>query len=113
MEPQTKPVGHTGRKKFKEIRQKLQVDDEDCPNTNITPPNSQTSSVEGVCAANRTSHPFRIIEHDTLSLQSLSSLGRVGRILGGMSDNSKLYIVVLLLQINLVYFSLLHHKLVP
>lgn len=42
--------------------------------------------MEGVAASNRTSHPFRIIEHDTLSLQSMSSLGRVGRILGGVSD---------------------------
>lgn len=65
------------------------MDDEECPGTNVTPPNSQTSSVEGVFAApNRTSHPFRIIEHDALSLQSISSLGRVGRILGGLSIDS-------------------------
>ncbi|CAH1996900.1 unnamed protein product [Acanthoscelides obtectus] len=48
----------------------------------MTPPNSQTSSVEGVFAAPKTSHPFRIIEQDTISLQSLSSVGRAGRKLG-------------------------------
>ncbi|KAJ8978340.1 hypothetical protein NQ317_011463 [Molorchus minor] len=86
-EPQIRPVPVGGRKKFKELRQRLQNDDEDCLNTNVTPPNSQTSSVEGVFAAsNKPSHPFRIIEQDTISLQSLNSLGRVGRILGGVSD---------------------------
>lgn len=75
------------RKKFKELRQKLQTDDEDGQATNLTPPNSQTSSVEGVYAAtSRATHPFRVIEVDTLSLQSINSLGRVGRILSG-SDN--------------------------
>lgn len=63
------------------------MDDEDCPPSNITPPNSQTSSVDGVFPQpSRTSHPFRIIEHDALSLQSIGSLGRVGRILGGLPD---------------------------
>lgn len=86
MEPQPKT---TARRKFKEIRKKLNVDDEECTGVNITPPNSQTSSVEGVSIApSRNSHPFRIIEHDALSLQSLSSLGRVGRILGGISSDS-------------------------
>lgn len=80
-----------GRKKFKELRQKLQTDDEDCQVTNLTPPNSQTSSVEGVYATtNRTTHPFRVIEVDALSLQSINSLGRVGRILSG-SDNGNVY----------------------
>lgn len=65
------------------------MDDEECPGTSVTPPNSQTSSVEGVFVPpNRNSHPFRIIEHDALSLQSLSSLGRVGRILGGVSSEN-------------------------
>lgn len=53
----------------------------------MTPPNSQTSSIEGVYpATGRTTHPFRVIEVDALSLQSITSLGRVGRILSG-SDN--------------------------
>ncbi|KAJ8918039.1 hypothetical protein NQ315_011495 [Exocentrus adspersus] len=85
-----KPVPVGGRKKFKELRQRLN-DDEDCQASNVTPPNSQTSSVEGVFAASsRASHPFRIIEQDTISLQSLNSLGRVGRILGGVVDSGNL-----------------------
>ncbi|CAG9865437.1 unnamed protein product [Phyllotreta striolata] len=76
-----------GRKKFKELRQRLQHDDEDYQPGNITPPNSQNSSVEGVFAGtSRATHPFRIIEQDTISLQSLNSLGRVGRILGGVPE---------------------------
>lgn len=72
-----------GRKRFQELRQRMQTDDEDTLATNTSPPDSQTSSVEGVYASsNRTTHPFRIIEHDALSLQSMSSLGRVGRMLG-------------------------------
>lgn len=91
VEPQVKAVPVGGRKKFKELRQRLQNDDEDCQATNVTPPNSQTSSVEGVFAASsRTSHPFRIIEQDTISLQSLNSLGRVGRILGGVVESGNL-----------------------
>ncbi|EEZ99884.1 WD repeat-containing protein 44 [Tribolium castaneum] len=86
VEPQKRtPLG--GRRKFKELRQKLQHDDEDCQTGNVTPPNSQTSSVEGVFAAsNKTSHPFRIIEQDTVSLQSINSLGRLTRILGGIAE---------------------------
>ncbi|KAK9720053.1 WD domain, G-beta repeat [Popillia japonica] len=69
-----------GRKKFKEIRQKLQTDaDDEFAGINITPPTSHTSSVDGVYT-NRTSHPFRVIEHDTVSLQSYNSLVRAGRI---------------------------------
>lgn len=65
----------------------MQTDDEDGTTGNTSPPDSQTSSVEGVYAtSNRTSHPFRIIEHDALSLQSMNSLGRVGRILGAARD---------------------------
>lgn len=58
-----------------------------------SPPDSQTSSIEGVFASDgsshKTSHPFKIIEHDALSLQSMTSLGRVGRLLSGMSDTGK------------------------
>lgn len=35
-----------------------------------------------------TSHPFRIIENDAMSIQSMQSLGRVGRILSGSLDPS-------------------------
>lgn len=74
-----------GRRKFKELRQKLQNDDEDTP-SNPTPPNSQTSSIEGVYASsnsNKTTHPFRVIELDTVSIQSINSIGRVGRPING------------------------------
>lgn len=64
-------------------------EDEDCqPGGGVTPPNSQTSSVEGVFAANK-SHPFRIIEQDAISLQSLTSLGRVARILAEGESHRK------------------------
>lgn len=46
----------------------------------------QNSSVEGVFAPQRSTHPFRIIENDTMSIQSMTSLGRVGRILAGTID---------------------------
>lgn len=66
----------------------MQTEDDDIP-VNSSPPDSQTSSIEGVFPTpSKTSHPFRIIEHDTLSLQSMTSLGRVGRILAGASDNT-------------------------
>lgn len=83
-----KPSSAVGRRRFKELRQKLQTDDDDCHGGgSITPPDSQTSSVEGVFAAtSKTSHPFRIVEHDTLSLQSINSLGRVGRVFGSVVD---------------------------
>ncbi|XP_019874908.2 WD repeat-containing protein 44 [Aethina tumida] len=87
-EPSTLPINVGKNKKFKELRQKLQNDDEDCQQSNVTSPNSQTSSVEGVFAAsNKTSHPFRVIEQDTISLQSLNSLGRIGRILVGTAPD--------------------------
>ncbi|XP_055634627.1 WD repeat-containing protein 44 isoform X2 [Toxorhynchites rutilus septentrionalis] len=45
------------------------------------------SSVEGVYSSStRTSHPFRVIEGDALSIQSMTSLGRVGRILAGSAS---------------------------
>ncbi|XP_069669048.1 WD repeat-containing protein 44 isoform X2 [Periplaneta americana] len=80
---------HQGRRRFQELRQRMQTDDEDTGLNNASPPDSQTSSVEGVFAiSSKTSHPFRIIEHDALSLQSMTSLGRVGRILSGSMDNT-------------------------
>lgn len=39
--------------------------------------------MEGVFPPQRSTHPFRIIENDTISIQSMTSLGRVGRILAG------------------------------
>jgi hypothetical protein len=51
--------------------------------TGNSPTGSQTSSFDGVFPEpdTRSSHPFRIIEHDALSLHSLTSLGRLSRIL--------------------------------
>ncbi|EEB13937.1 WD repeat domain-containing protein, putative [Pediculus humanus corporis] len=76
------------RKWFSELRQRMQTDDEDIGGLNTSQPESQTSSVEGVFAqpAPKTSHPFRIIEHDNISIQSMMSLGRVGRLLGGIES---------------------------
>lgn len=81
----------------------MQTDDEEGGGgSNTSPPNSQTSSVDGVASgpdAGKSSHPFRIIEHDALSLQSMTSLGRVGRILSGLQDagnkNSFKYILII------------------
>ncbi|XP_047360217.1 WD repeat-containing protein 44 isoform X1 [Vespa velutina] len=76
-----------GRRRFRELRQRMQTEDDDIP-VNSSPPDSQTSSIEGIYPMpSKTTHPFRIIEHDTLSLQSMTSLGRVGRILAGVTDN--------------------------
>lgn len=66
----------------------MQTEDDDIA-INSSPPDSQTSSIEGVYPTpSKTTHPFRIIEHDTLSLQSMTSLGRVGRILAGIGDSA-------------------------
>ena len=46
--------------------------------------------MEGVFAQQRPTHPFRIIEHDAISIQSMTSLGRVGRILAGSIDVSNI-----------------------
>lgn len=42
--------------------------------------------MEGIFPTQRPSHPFRIIESDAMSIQSMTSLGRVGRILAGSID---------------------------
>lgn len=79
-----------GRKWFKELRQRMQTDDEELGGLNASPPDSQTSSIEGVFTqpAPKTSHPFRIIETDRVSLQSMMSLGRVGRLLSGVDTGT-------------------------
>lgn len=48
----------------------------------------QNSSVEGIFPSQQKTHPFRIIETDAMSVQSMVSLGRVGRILAGSIDPS-------------------------
>ncbi|XP_044736392.1 WD repeat-containing protein 44 isoform X2 [Chrysoperla carnea] len=82
------------RRKLREIRKKMETDDEDGNDGNISPADSQTSSIEGIYAnsgtiqgqSSRTTHPFRIVEQDAVSLQSMNSLGRVGRILSGNTN---------------------------
>lgn len=67
----------------------MQTDEDESGPPNSSPPDSQASSVDGIFAVPvKTTHPFRIIEHDAISLQSMTSLGRVGRILGGVADPS-------------------------
>ncbi|KAI5748747.1 hypothetical protein M8J76_001623 [Diaphorina citri] len=82
--------GRQNQRKFQELRTRMQTEDEEVMGVSSSPPDSQTSSIEGVFASDgsshKTSHPFKIIEHDALSLQSMTSLGRVGRLLSGMSD---------------------------
>ncbi|XP_065223152.1 WD repeat-containing protein 44 isoform X2 [Planococcus citri] len=74
--------------KFKELRQRMQNEEEDGAVSNNSPVDSQVSSVDDVFTgpSNKMLHPFRVIEHDTLSVQSMTSLGRVGRILSGNSE---------------------------
>ncbi|XP_038111690.1 WD repeat-containing protein 44 isoform X1 [Culex quinquefasciatus] len=80
VEPQT----YRGRQRFRDLRQCMQNDEDENPGNTLTP-DSQNSSVEGVytSSTSRTTHPFRVIEGDALSIQSMTSLGRVGRILAG------------------------------
>ncbi|XP_037940955.1 uncharacterized protein LOC119673914 isoform X2 [Teleopsis dalmanni] len=83
-----KPVHHGtyGRKRFHELRQCMNNDEDDNPGNTLTP-DSQNSSTDGVFT-NRPTHPFKVIENDTVSIQSMTSLGRVGRILAGTIDPS-------------------------
>ncbi|XP_053690223.1 WD repeat-containing protein 44 [Sabethes cyaneus] len=75
-----------GRQRFRELRQCMQNDEDENPGNTLTP-DSQNSSVEGVYSSStRTTHPFRVIEGDALSVQSMTSLGRVGRILAGSAS---------------------------
>lgn len=75
---------------FRKVRERMRTEEEDGAVSNTSPADSQVSSMEDVFAgrSNNRLHPFRIIEHDTLSIQSITSLGRVGRILSGTSDSN-------------------------
>lgn len=68
----------------------MQTEEEDGAVSNNSPVDSQVSSVDDVFTgpSNKMLHPFRVIEHDTISVQSLTSLGRVGRILSGNSEQN-------------------------
>uniref|UniRef100_A0A1A9V5Z4 WD repeat-containing protein 44 n=1 Tax=Glossina austeni TaxID=7395 RepID=A0A1A9V5Z4_GLOAU len=84
-----KPIQSTyGRHRFHELRQCMQNDEDDIPGNT---PDSQNSSTDGMFT-NRPTHPFKVIENDSISLQSMSSLGRVGRILAGSIDPSSISI---------------------
>jgi hypothetical protein len=76
------------RKRLEEMRRRLNTDEiEENPGgtggEEGSPSDSQTSSVEGLYGATsgRTSHPFKVVDHDTVSMQSGVSVGRMGRIL--------------------------------
>ncbi|XP_070072622.1 WD repeat-containing protein 44 isoform X2 [Drosophila takahashii] len=86
-----KPVlGSLGRQRFHELRQCMQNDEDDNPGNTLTP-DSQNSSTDGIFT-NRSTHPFKVIETDAMSIQSMTSLGRVGRILAGSIDPSAISI---------------------
>ncbi|XP_037732933.1 WD repeat-containing protein 44 isoform X1 [Drosophila subpulchrella] len=86
-----KPVlGSSGRQRFHELRQCMQNDEDDNPGNTLTP-DSQNSSTDGIFT-NRSTHPFKVIETDAMSIQSMTSLGRVGRILAGSIDPSAISI---------------------
>ncbi|XP_047531764.1 WD repeat-containing protein 44 isoform X1 [Vanessa atalanta] len=63
-----------GRKRFQELRRCMQTEEEDEPDP-------------GAPVSAPMEHPFKIISHDTMSLQSMTSLGRIGRILSGVADS--------------------------
>ncbi|XP_023298493.2 WD repeat-containing protein 44 [Lucilia cuprina] len=77
------------RDRFRELRQGMQNDDDENPGNTLTP-DSQNSSTDGVYT--RPTHPFKVVENDTMSVQSITSLGRVGRILAGSIDPSAMSI---------------------
>ncbi|XP_020798511.1 WD repeat-containing protein 44 isoform X3 [Drosophila serrata] len=55
------------------------------------PVTGSNSSTDGIFTS-RSTHPFKVIETDTMSIQSMTSLGRVGRILAGSIDPSAISI---------------------
>ncbi|XP_050349635.1 WD repeat-containing protein 44 isoform X7 [Nymphalis io] len=63
-----------GRKRFQELRRCMQTEEEDEPDP-------------GAPVSAPMEHPFKIISHDTMSLQSMTSLGRIGRILSGAAES--------------------------
>lgn len=83
-------IGPLGRQRFHELRQCMQNDEDDNPGNTLTP-DSQNSSTDGIFT-NRSTHPFKVIETDAMSIQSMTSLGRVGRILAGSIDPSAISI---------------------
>ncbi|CAG4987645.1 unnamed protein product [Parnassius apollo] len=68
-----------GRKRFQELRRCMQSEEEDDGGLDI----ALSSDNHGYTLE----HPFKIISHDTMSLQSMTSLGRIGRILSGAAES--------------------------
>ncbi|XP_050738932.1 WD repeat-containing protein 44-like isoform X5 [Eriocheir sinensis] len=66
-----------GRRRIRhpEVRRQIQTEDDDHANL-PSPLGSQSSSADGIYPAGRTSHPFRVVEHDAASVQSSISLGK-------------------------------------
>ncbi|XP_070142965.1 WD repeat-containing protein 44 isoform X2 [Drosophila kikkawai] len=89
-EPKPVSGSYGGRQRFQELRQFMQNDEDDNPGNTLTP-DSQNSSTDGIFTS-RSTHPFKVIETDTMSIQSMTSLGRVGRILAGSIDPSAISI---------------------
>ncbi|KAG7163482.1 WD repeat-containing protein 44-like [Homarus americanus] len=81
--PPRAPSGGRRRLRHQEVRRQIQKEDDDPPFP-PSPVGSQSSSVDAVYPTGRTSHPFRVVEHDSLSVYSSVSLGKVGKILAGM-----------------------------
>lgn len=75
---------------MEEMRRRLNTEElEEAPADENSQSDSQTSSVEGVYGAisGRTSHPFKVVDHDAVSLQSGVSIGgRLGRLPGASSS---------------------------
>ncbi|XP_063632761.1 WD repeat-containing protein 44 [Cydia splendana] len=66
-----------GRRRFQELRRCMQTDEDDDTVDAAADHHSFTDVTQ----------PFKVIAHDTMSLQSMTSLGRIGRILSGASDS--------------------------
>lgn len=79
--------GGRRRTRHREVRKQMQTEDDDPPFL-PSPAGSQSSSLEGIYPQGRTSHPFRVVEHDTASVYSSVSLGKVGKIPSGTDGHT-------------------------
>ncbi|XP_037296857.1 WD repeat-containing protein 44 isoform X3 [Manduca sexta] len=67
-----------GRRRFQELRRCMQTEEEDEGPDPADTIDHQPLTLE---------HPFKILSQDTMSLQSMTSLGRIGRMLSGASES--------------------------
>ncbi|KAL0881968.1 hypothetical protein ABMA27_001721 [Loxostege sticticalis] len=67
-----------GRRRFQELRRCMQAEEEDEGVPDAPDGDHHTFALE---------RPFKVVAHDTMSLQSMTSLGRIGRILSGASES--------------------------